>query len=133
MSSGPDGYASGMVWENAPRNRPPDSLLLKIAGIAPVEGSWGFSAKVDEGPASMIGNRHRFISQTAIDCDGVGSDEGYIVVSRTPIRRPVDDGDRSAAFLEAHSYEESWWNWIGRMFGGSSWAYPGKRIERPEE
>ncbi|WP_372520199.1 hypothetical protein [Alteriqipengyuania sp.] len=118
-----------MVWEHKPSSRPENSILLKIGDVVPIPTSYGFSARIIEGPKAMLGNRHRFASPSIYDCTGIGADAGYVVISSTPIRDRASDQNDARLFLATYSYDESWRNWIGRLFGWSSWAYPGRRIE----
>ena len=72
----------------------------------------------------MIGKRYRFIAANLNSCVGMGNHEGYIVV-----RARSDQGDlgpKMGKFLIARDYEESFLNFILRIFGSDSWQFPGE-------
>ncbi|MEL7739133.1 hypothetical protein AAG614_12190 [Citromicrobium bathyomarinum] len=126
MSSGPDGYATGMVWQNPPKQIPKGGRLLKVEGQAPLEDSWGFSAQVLEGPEHLKGKRLRFASMIATSCNGWGAATGYLVISGKLKSISYEETARDSYHLEAFDYSESWWNWISRFFGGTTWGHAGE-------
>ena len=124
VASGPDGYTTGNVWKNKPSNVPTGASIMQVRDLRSIVGSWGFSAMVSEGPASMKGKRHRFISYASTSCNSSGAIAGYVVVSReVKLVGPTIDDEQG--FLIAYDYSESWWNWITRLLGMSAWRYAG--------
>ena len=128
MSSGPDGYGSGNVWQNAPDDIPEGAILLQVTGVKHVENTWGFSALVRNGPKSMRGKRYRFYSLGGTSCNSWGDESGFLVTSGQLTTIPNRETDEAMSFLGAQDYAESWWNWISRQFGGASWQYPGEEV-----
>lgn len=128
-ASGPDGYATGLIWKDRPSKIPAEALVLKIRFLEEMPESWGFVAKIVEGPSAMVGRRYRFFPERLNSCIGLGDKEGFIVVRRAPVERGTKNGPRN--FLLALDYPPSFLNEVLRFFGGAAWRYPGNRSTDP--
>ena len=102
-------------------------MLLRIKFKSVIPESWGFRAKVVDGPTWMQGKIYRFIPEQVNSCVGFGATQGFIVVRKKPVSWPVGVNGRPKVFLPALDYEPSWLNEILRFFGGNPWQYPGGR------
>lgn len=125
MSSGPEGFTHGLIWESKQSSIPIDALHLNVVYEGPIKDSWGFTARVISGPTQMQGRVYRFVAESGNSCTGLGASTGYIVVRTSPVNWPVGLNGEEKLFLSAIEYEPSWLNELLRFFGGSSWRYPG--------
>ena len=127
MSSGPDGFTHGLIWEERQDDVPQDALLLRIEFKSTIASSWGFRAEVVDGPMWMQGRVFRFMPERVNSCVGLGAKQGFVVVRKEPVSWPVGVNGKPTAFLSVLDYQPSWLNEILRFFGGKSWQYPGER------
>ena len=126
MSSGPDGFSSGLVWKTVPNDLPGQVLVLQFEYVRSVPRMWaGFVAKVRSGPPQMVGRDYRFRPEIANSCVSLGRRRGFIVVRRTPVANSSDTHGSSLGYLSAISYKESWLNWLLRSFSDDSWQFAG--------
>ncbi len=125
MASGPDGFVTGLVWDNKPEIVPADAFIVKIRQFEPVGNTWAFSAEVTEGPAELVGKRHRFMAMNGNSCVGLGSLSGYAVVAAETTNIRI--GDEELLVYQLIDYEPALLNEIlRRTMGGSPWKYPGE-------
>ena len=117
MSSGPDGYASALIWRTKPSEIPDDAYAIKIRFVRSTETWSGFVGKVIDGPVKMKNRNYRFYSEAGHSCVGLGRQEGWIVV-RVQSKRP--------GYLAAVDYGPSVFDWIIRLFSGKNWHYAGE-------
>jgi hypothetical protein len=133
MASGPDGFTSGAIWKASPDDMPKHAMVLNIGAIKSIPQTWsGFVAKVRSGPRGMVGKTYRFSLEIANSCASVGRRQGFIVVRRSPVPLGFGADGKPQAFLSAISYNESWMNWIRRLFSDDAWQFPGKRVLRDD-
>ena len=132
LAAGPDGYSTGNVWENKPKDAPIGSTILQLTDLKGTGEIYGFKGMVLEGPEVMKGKRYRFISDASTSCNAWGASEGFVVISGKleQIGPTIDD---EQGFLIAYDYSESWWNWITRLLGMSPWRYAGDIAEFENE
>lgn len=129
MASGPDGFTSGLIWKAKPDDLPEQTMLLQIDARKKIPQTWsGFTAEVREGPPGMIGKVYRFSSEIANSCAALGRRTGFIVVRRLPVREGFGSDGKSQAYLSAISYNESWLNWLMRLFSDDPWQFPGNYV-----
>jgi hypothetical protein len=129
MSSGPDGFTSGVIWKTAPGDLPESTMVLKIDTIRSIPQTWaGFTAKVRDGPRGMAGKVYRFGPEIANSCAAVGRRNGFIVVRRLPVWEGFGSDGKRQARLSAISYNESWLNWLMRLFSNDPWQFPGDYV-----
>lgn len=133
LASGPDGFTSGAIWKSAPTETPKGTVVLKIDAIKSIPETWsGFVAKVRSGPRGMVGKSYRFNLELANSCASVGRRQGFIVVRRSPVSVGFGTDGKPQAFLSAISYNESWINWIVRLFSIDAWQFPGDQVQVDE-
>ena len=131
MSTGPDGYSTGLVWETKPTNVPADSILLEVTDPRPIADAWAFTARVIAGPDAMQGKRYRFVPMNNTSCVGWGAEEGFMVIRRKPSTMEVAGSE--VGVWEVIDYAPTIFNEImRRIFGGPPWRYPGKPSDRLE-
>ena len=129
MASGPDGYSTGLVWDNKPNEVPTDAYVVRIEDAKPIPNSWVFTARVIEGPAKMVGRRFRFQAMNWNSCVGHGAIAGYALVSDGVGWASL--GGEAKQVLELIDYAPTFMNEVLRLvFGGSQWRYPGEPSER---
>jgi len=129
LAAGPDGYVTGLVWDNAPSELPAGAYVVRIEQAMPIEGSLGFTALVTDGPRSLVGKRYRFVAQNLSSCVGFGSLNGFAVVAADEGTIGVNGEERAA--LQLVDYAPTTYNEVVRtLFGGSQWRYPGEPAEK---
>ena len=103
MADGPEGYVSGLVWEQPQQVVPEGAMLLKIKIDGPHDTApFGIIASVIEGPESVVGTVLNFVPKSWNSCVGLGRLEGYVVVETEPISfedAPGEDFYRALAYL----------------------------------
>ncbi|WP_298469596.1 hypothetical protein [uncultured Erythrobacter sp.] len=126
MASGPDGYVYGLIWETKQSEIPQDAMLLKVSFVGGIENSWGFRARVLEGPEKMKGRVYRFLGERSSSCVGLGTTEGFLVVRKQLLEQATEKTGEKTKFFAAVEYEPSFFHEVQRVLGGRPWRWPGK-------
>lgn len=129
MSSGPDGFTSGLIWKTKPHSLPNQTIALEVEKVRPIARSWGFVATVRGGPSDMIDRSYRFAGEIMNSCVGLGRNEGFIVVRRNPVLREFMGDQKSQFYLSAIGYQPSWLDWFVRIFSDDNWHYAGEYLD----
>ncbi|MCK0127282.1 hypothetical protein [Erythrobacter sp. F6033] len=87
MSDGPEGFVSGLIWEERHKAVPENAMVLKIEVIGPHEDMpFGLIANVEEGSETLQGEQLNIVPKAWNSCIGLGRLNGYIVVENEPTR-----------------------------------------------
>jgi hypothetical protein len=124
MSDGPEGYVSGLVWENRHTNVPNQAMVLKVEVLRPhPELLWGFVATVIEGPANLVGSTINIAPAARHSCVGLGRLTGYVVVKEQPERSETARGE---SYFLALDYLPDARDRSRGMKRETNWFYPGE-------
>lgn len=91
MASGPEGYVSGLIWENAHSNVSDHNLILKVEVLAEQSDTApGLGVRVIEGPTGISGTIVFLKPLHMHSCVGLGRLAGYVVIKKIPVELGKD-------------------------------------------
>jgi len=134
MADGPEGYVSGLIWENRHAVVPDDATILKVEALRPhPELFMGIVAKVIEGPVDMVGSTITIVPANRNSCVGMGRLTGFVVVREQP--EGLGEGSENPVYV-AIDYLPDARDRSRGMKRENNWFYPGDPApeeERPLE
>jgi hypothetical protein len=123
MADGPEGYVSGLIWENRHTNIPDGAMVLKVEVRRPhPELPSGLVATVIEGPVDLVGSTVTIVPAARNSCVGLGRLAGYVVVRERPTQSEEAPG---VSFFLAVDYLPDARDRSRGMKRESNWFYPG--------
>lgn len=121
MADGPEGYVSGLIWENRHTSVPDDAMVLRVdVPVRQPEAAPGLAAKVIEGPADLVGSIIYLAPAHRSSCVGLGRLAGYVVV-----QEQSEQASGSSVFL-ALDYLPDARDRSRGMKRETNWFYPGE-------
>jgi hypothetical protein len=123
MADGPEGYVSGLIWENPQTIVPDDSMVLKVVVAQQPKAADGLVVSVVAGPSALVGYGIAIVPAHLNSCVGLGRLSGYVVVRKEPVR-PRAGGEFPV--FRAIDYLPDARDRSRGMKRESNWFYPGE-------
>lgn len=126
MADGPEGYISGLIWENRHVIVPHDAMVLKVEVTQQPDVASGIVVAVREGPPELVGYAVGLIPENGNSCVGLGRLRGYVVVRSKPVDGQSDGG---MPLFRAVDYLPGARDRSRGMKRETNWFYPGELAE----